>query len=412
MSHVLEVLVPAIPGDDRLAWIALAAVRATQPAGPKAGALVRLHDILVSVYPCMSHCLSHCLPGDPAIDECPWSDGWLIDRVGSRMASLHVRADRLDKVLGFVVAIAGLLGLSVFDKQRGEIHRPPAPAPATTYQIHIHGVRPGFGKDAVVARIARVFRQEPARVRAMLDTPRTTVRRHSEHLDALRCQAMLTKLGCCCSLVPEQSGLPPLPEISLAGGNRAAELLRLRRCAQLGHPDSAYQLGYLLLNGLDLAQDSIQGVAWIEQAAAQGHCDAQWTLALCYREGNGVFKSYARTLEWMRKAALQGDAQAQTSVGRIYCKGEGVQPDLAEARRWFQLAAAQGDSQGQYLLGKMLAEGKGGPVDRDRANALFVRASQLGNLDARLRLQAAPAQVAMPVPVPVPVHREAAVQAM
>jgi len=386
MNSVLEVLVPTMPTDERLAWIGLAAVREKQLPGPKAAALIRFHDILGSVYPC----LSNYLPYDPALAECPWAEGGLLAGAGSQMATLVLKESHFRDVLDFIVSTAGTLGLTVFDRQRGQIHRPLALPPELTYEIHVHGIRPGFTRERVVTRIARVFRQDADQIRRMLDTPRAKVRKGSDRLSALRCQAMLSKLGCCCSIVAEDPpALQPVREISLAGGNQAADLERLRRCALLGHAESQYQLGFLLLRGLDLTQDSVQGAIWIELAAGQGHAEAQWTLALCYREGNGVFKSYARALEWMRQAALQGDAQAQTSVGRIYCKGEGVQPDLAEARRWFERAAGQGDSQGQYWLGKMLSEGKGGKMDREQANALFSKAARLGNLDAKLSLQAA-----------------------
>ena len=385
MNHILEVFSPAIPGDDRLAWIALAAEREKQTAGPQTATLTRFHDTLVSVYPC----LAGYIPDEVAAAACPWAEDRLIDRFGSRLATLLVRPVRLDEVLGFILSIAGALGLTVFDKARGQIHRPPALSQEGTYEIHVHGVRPGFARDQVIAAIARAFQQDPARIGRMLDTPRARVKKRSDRLSALRCQAMLSKLGCSCSIVAEQpSALRPVAEISLAGGNQVADLQRLRRCAKLGNAESQYQLGFLLLRGLDLAQDSVQGVKWIERAAEQGHCEAQWAVALCYREGNGVFKSYARALEWMRKAAVQGCPQAQTSVGRIYCKGEGVQPDLAEARRWFQRAAAQGDSQGQYWLGKMLDEGQGGAADRKQATALFAMAAHLGNLEASRRLHA------------------------
>jgi hypothetical protein len=381
MNHTLDVLVPAIPGDDRLAWIALAAAREQAPSGPVADTLKRFHDTLVAVYPC----LASYEWDDPTVDECPWTQGRLIH---GRRATLALRASKVDQVLDFIVTTAGTLGLTVFDKQRGQIHRPPALLPVGTYEIHVHGIRPGFARDGVVTRIAHTFRQDPARIRRMLDTPRARVKQRSDRLSALRCQALLSKLGCSCSIVAEQPTMRPVNDICLAGGNQPADLMCLRQCAVLGHAESQYQLGFLLLHGVDLMQDSVKGVKWIEKAAEQGYCEAQWAMALCYREGNGVFKSYARTLEWMRKAALQGDPQAQTSVGRIYCRGEGVQPDLAAARHWFQLAAAQGDSQGQYLLGEMLEAGQGGAADGKQAAVLFIRAAQLGNLDAKRRLQA------------------------
>ena len=83
MSYIIEIAVPALPDDDRLAWEAAIALRDSQEdeAG-KDPVLVRLLDILTAVYPCMSSYPD----GDPPLDECPWSDGPLIDNVGSRMA--------------------------------------------------------------------------------------------------------------------------------------------------------------------------------------------------------------------------------------------------------------------------------------------------------------------------------------
>jgi hypothetical protein len=82
--------------------------------------LVRLHDVLVQRYPC----LSRYADDDPAIDESPWADGPLIDNFKSELGMLAVRFSRVGDVLPFVLKAAVDLNITVLDGQTGEIIRP------------------------------------------------------------------------------------------------------------------------------------------------------------------------------------------------------------------------------------------------------------------------------------------------
>jgi TPR repeat protein len=377
MSYIIEIAVLALPDDDRLAWQAADALRASQEG--EAGrhpVLVRLHDVLTAVYPCMSRYPD----GDPPLDECPWSDGPLIDNVGSRMAVFGLNGGMQRRLAArFVVDAATMLGLTVLDPQVGKIYRPDPEPADTRFFIAVEGVAPGGSKEWVASQLAQVFGRDPAQVRAMLDLPRAIVRTGLAGIAALQYSHMLLKFGCNISMAPEVAGLP----IFMEGGNRPADLQRLRAAAERGQAQAQCALGMLYWRGIDGPQDSAQAVGWFEPAARQGNRTAQKALALCYQKGDGVPMSHAWALEWMRMAAEQGDVDAQAEVGWFYLRGQGVAPDVAEALRWFGLAARQGHVWACYRLGQLLRDKTTPGADLVEAAAWLEKAATAGNADAQ-----------------------------
>ena len=53
-------------------------------------------------------------------------------------------------------------------------------------------------------------------------------------------------------------------------------------------PSAAYNLGVLYDQGLGVAADAAQALAWYRKAADAGHAGAQYTLGQMYYEGIGV----------------------------------------------------------------------------------------------------------------------------
>lgn len=199
MSYILRIVVPALPEDDALAWSAADDVCAQDDDdAPKAPVLVRLHDVLTSVYPCLCS-------DDANIDDSPWSDGPLINNFGNASATLGLETDDDDgSAVGFIVAAGRTLGLTVLDEQAGEIHRPLVPAPGSTFSVRVQGVVAGCDGAAVRAGMGRVFRATPEQVGTILATPGIQVKRGVDYLTALRYQAMLRRLGCRSSIEAEQ----------------------------------------------------------------------------------------------------------------------------------------------------------------------------------------------------------------
>jgi TPR repeat protein len=378
MSYIVEVVVPALPGEDALAWQAADALRASQDeGGARHPLLVRLHDVVTAVYPCLTRCREEDLP----FGECPWSDGPLIDNVGATMAVFGLRGvENMEHVVRYVVSVAAGLGLTTLDAQLGKIHRPDPGSPGLNYYVSIVGIWRGLRKDQVAAALARAFRKDEAQMRAMLELPRAIVRMGLDLLGALQYQETLFTRGCNVRIGAATAGLPISPE----GGNRPADLQRLRASAEQGDVDAQTMLGFFCLRGIDVSQDSAQAAQWFERAARQGDVRAQKLLAYRYQDGDGVAMSYAWALEWMRKAAEQGDVDAQMDVGLRYLWGKGVSPDKPEAIRWFRRAAEQGHPEAQYELGQLLRSA--GMPQHEHVEAAFWlgRAAARGDVAAQL----------------------------
>jgi hypothetical protein len=265
MSYIIEVTVPALPAAD--------ALRMSQENGAgRHPALVRLHDVLTAVCPCMSRYPD----GDPPLGECPWSDGPLIGNVGSRMAVLGLNGGgQLAVATRFVTDAATMLGLTALDQQAGRIYRPDPERRAATYFVTVNGVSRGARKEPVAARLAHAFGRDPVQVRAMLDRPVAIVRTGLDRIGAPQYRHALLKFGCNSSMGPEIAGLP----ILMKGGNRPVVLERPRAAAGQGVAQAQMGLGFLYLLGIDGPQDSAQATRWFELAARQGDPTAQVAMA-------------------------------------------------------------------------------------------------------------------------------------
>lgn len=200
MSTILKIVVPPLPAADALAWAAADDVCAHEEDGaPKAPVLVRLHDVLTSVYPCLCSAAAD----DPDMDDPPWSDGPLINNFGSASATLGLATDDDDgSAAGFIVAAARALGLTVLDEQEGAIHRPQAAQAGAVFGVAVHGVVPGYDQAAVRRALGRVFGATGDQLGVLFAAPGCRVKRGIDYLTALRYQAMLRRIGCRSSIEP------------------------------------------------------------------------------------------------------------------------------------------------------------------------------------------------------------------
>jgi hypothetical protein len=116
MSYTFAVVLPPVPDDDAEAWKALDQFTAEQ--GPAPDVFRKLHDELTARFPCL------CSLPDEEIDNGVWSDGPLWNNFGHRAAVLGMMFSRVEDALPFVIETAAKFGLTVFDWQTNEIHRP------------------------------------------------------------------------------------------------------------------------------------------------------------------------------------------------------------------------------------------------------------------------------------------------
>jgi TPR repeat protein len=124
--------------------------------------------------------------------------------------------------------------------------------------------------------------------------------------------------------------------------------------------------------------------------AANDENDVNAQLALGYiylsgtREGE-IPQNLTLAELYFKKAADNDDEEAQFILGQMYAFGMGneLPQDFEEAKIWLEKASAKDHPDALFLLGKMHQEGQGVPKDLLMAEALFKKASKLGNKRAQ-----------------------------
>lgn len=130
-----------------------------------------------------------------------------------------------------------------------------------------------------------------------------------------------------------------------------AEIKKISRRAQQGHPHAQYIMGHRTLRE-DHVLDSLH---WLEQSAKQGHIQAQYQLGVIYYSGQYfdtvVEQNTQLGLYWMEKSAEQGSFEAQFALGTIYYTGKKVKKNSQKGIHWYKKAAKQGYLPAQFNLG-------------------------------------------------------------
>ena len=122
MSYTIEIYTSTLPDDDQQALAQAEQIKVAyrQESGKIHPGLRKLHGLLIKEYPCLS---SYEDDEEEGMDDCPWSDGPLINNFGAQMAILGIR-NHQDEVLAHILSCAGKLQLSVIDPQEGVLYRP------------------------------------------------------------------------------------------------------------------------------------------------------------------------------------------------------------------------------------------------------------------------------------------------
>lgn len=160
-----------------------------------------MHDLLTSVYPSLTRYSGNGL----AIEDCPWSDGPLINNFASHSAISGLsRSKEQSNVTALIVAASQAMGLTVLDEQTEEIHRPHVFGPEKTFDLVIHGIERNRDQDKVMADVGRTFAVAQDRLRSIFGGRPVKVRHGLNYLAALRYHYTLRKLGCRNDIVPQQ----------------------------------------------------------------------------------------------------------------------------------------------------------------------------------------------------------------
>lgn len=103
------------------------------------------------------------------------------------------------------------------------------------------------------------------------------------------------------------------------------EIATLRRAAEYGDDEAAFQLAMAYETGYEVRQSCSKAASWVQKAAEAGNPAAEYNLALRYRQGDGVHPDTAQAESWLSRAAAQKYSPAQISYSRP------ISPDQAAA---------------------------------------------------------------------------------
>jgi hypothetical protein len=172
-------------------------------------------------------------------------------------------------------------------------------------------------------------------------------------------------------------GVDYLEEADAAGDADERTLFALGRAYQRGwdvrEPDPARALGYF------------------QRAAEMGHAESAWQVGLAHLRGGGVPQSDALAFDWFVRAGEGGDPRGDVSAAYLLSLGRGTVEDDREARRLYERAAERGNAHALRGLGELLLRGEGGPRDEVRGLAYVLLAERAG-------VRAAASDAALPAP--------------
>ncbi|MDR2352338.1 MAG: sel1 repeat family protein, partial [Deltaproteobacteria bacterium] len=123
--------------------------------------------------------------------------------------------------------------------------------------------------------------------------------------------------------------------------------------AKKGHAEAQFNLSLLFLDGVDIPQDLIKGMQWLEAAVNLNHRDAQYLLGKFLLEGIFILKDTAVAVMILEKAAEQGQINAQSLLGIMFLEGKDIPQDINRATEWLLKAAEQGDTLAKEKLKKI-----------------------------------------------------------
>lgn len=125
-----------------------------------------------------------------------------------------------------------------------------------------------------------------------------------------------------------------------------------------------------------------EAYAWFVKAAELGNGESMYKLGLCYMWGDGASQDYEMAFHWLTTSVENGCGLPHYFLGQMYHKGIGTSIDYDKAIQHYKEASEDEQSEAFGWVGALYAA-----QDRnDEAYNWFVKAAELGNVDAMLQL--------------------------
>lgn len=149
--------------------------------------------------------------------------------------------------------------------------------------------------------------------------------------------------------------------------------------AEKGSADALFLLG--LLNE---GKNDSKAISYYEKASKQNDNKASVNLGLMYFYGKGVEKDCLKAMSYFVRAAENGDAKALENIAKLYETDPNVVGNNpSDIEYWYRRIAEKGNDHYQVLLGDYYFDHD----DLFLAKEWYERALELGNIDAKIRLE-------------------------
>jgi uncharacterized protein len=163
-----------------------------------------------------------------------------------------------------------------------------------------------------------------------------------------------------------------------------AGLAHMRKAAEGNLPDALYYMAVIYERGIGVLPDLEQAAEFYGKAAQGGVNNARAKYGFMLLNGIGVKQNKVEGETWLRRAALAGDPEAALTVANIYVRGDDdLPPHFAEAAQWFRVAAEGGSRSAARALAILHLTGAGTPRDPDEAAKWFRKAAEAGDVVAQ-----------------------------
>lgn len=130
-------------------------------------------------------------------------------------------------------------------------------------------------------------------------------------------------------------------------------------------------MGRMYTEGNGVSINCDRAVEYLKRAAEAGNADAAFDLAIFAEIGRCAPKNESQALAWYELAAKNGDARAPNAIGTIYLGHGEIARDLKKAAFWFRRGAKVFDADAYYHLGEMYSAGQNEPKDPIEAYMWF-----------------------------------------
>ncbi|NBV23281.1 MAG: sel1 repeat family protein [Proteobacteria bacterium] len=160
--------------------------------------------------------------------------------------------------------------------------------------------------------------------------------------------------------------------------DNVAGLKLIRQAADLGHPRSQDDMGWIHLRGFaQQPKNPALAVDWFKKSAALGYSHAQFHLANAYAQGDGIAPDMLAAVDLYRKAADQGHAEACFTLAEIYVSGEASPRNADDSANFlYERAADGGQNRAATILAGRLRWGFGCTPDVLKACGWLCQASR------------------------------------